>query len=121
MATAIVAPTASQLAHAEQLLASPEKWSHGRSKVSGEHFWLIQGSNGTAHWTTARGCTCRGYRFRGCCAHVVAVTMREAQAAARLPELVCPARDCAEPVEVTGLCRWHAERKARLARELGVA
>ena len=76
MNATIATPTPSQQAAAEQLLASPEKWSHGRSKVSGEHFWLIQGSNGVAHWATASGCTCRGFRFRGMCSHVLAVKLR---------------------------------------------
>ncbi len=79
----IATPTPSMQAGAEQLQASPERWSLGRSKVDGRPFWLIQGSQGAAHYATAYGCTCKGYRYRGCCSHVVAVTMREAQEAAR--------------------------------------
>ena len=122
MAQAIVPPTASQRAHAETLLADPGRWLHGRSKETGEQFWVIQGSKGAAHWATNYGCTCKGFAYRGVCSHVLAVTMREAQAAARQPVITCAFPECAEPVETPRtLCAWHSERKARLARELGVA
>ena len=122
MATAIVPPTASQQAAAAALLAAPEKWSHGRSKVDGRAFWLSQGSKGAAHWTTAYGCTCKGFQYRGVCSHQVAVVMREAQQAARQAEAyTCAFPDCGELTErPRTLCRWHAEKRARLARELGV-
>ncbi len=54
-------------------------------------------------------------------ARPIAEIHADATAAARRPDLACALRDCAEPVEVPGLCRYHVERKARLARELGVA
>ena len=73
----IVTPTASQLAHAEQIAAEPERWSRGRSKQTGQAFWLIQGSKGAAHYATASGCTCKGFYYRGVCSHVVAVKVRE--------------------------------------------
>ncbi len=91
MTQAIVQPTASQQAAAEALLAAPEKWSHGRSKVDGRSFWLIQGSKGTAHWTSSYGCTCRGFAYRGCCSHQVAVVMREAREASRQAPCELPA------------------------------
>lgn len=83
MAHAIVAPTPSQQAAAEQLLSEPGRWSHGRSKETGQAFWLIQGSKGTAHYATSFGCTCRGFTYRGICSHSLAVVMREAREAAR--------------------------------------
>ena len=81
----IATPTASQLAHAQQLVAESERWLAGRAKANGRPFYVIPGSKGVAHWTAAdgSGCTCRGFRFRGTCSHVVAVTMREAREAAR--------------------------------------
>ena len=80
----IATPTASQQAAAEALLADPGRWSPGRSKETGRSFWLIRGSKGRSYFTTSYGCSCPGYRHRACCTHVVAVTMREAQQAARL-------------------------------------
>ncbi len=72
-----VTPTASQVAHAEQLVAEPERWSRGRSKETGQSFWLIQGSAGHAHYATASGCTCKGFFYRGSCSHQLAVKVRE--------------------------------------------
>ena len=86
MGATIATPTPSQLAHAEQLAAAPKRWSRGRSKETGREFFVIPSSDGSrAHWTAAdgSGCTCRGFYYRGCCSHVVAVTMAEARQAAR--------------------------------------
>ena len=77
MATGIVAPTASQQAAAEALLADPGRWSPGRSKETGQRFWLIQGRAGHAHYATAAGCTCKGFFYRGTCSHQLAVKVRE--------------------------------------------
>ncbi len=77
------APTASQTAAAEQLLADPGRWSPGRSKQTGRRFWLVRGSRGRSYFTTADGCSCPGFRHRGVCSHVVAATMREAREASR--------------------------------------
>ncbi len=75
--TTVSVPTASQQAAAAALLGQPERWSQGRSKETGERFWLIQGSKGTAHYATAAGCTCRGFFYRGTCSHQLAVKVRE--------------------------------------------
>ena len=64
-------------AKAAQLAAEPERWSRGRSKRTGQEFWVIPGSRGTAHWATASGCTCKSFRFRGSCSHQLAVKVRE--------------------------------------------
>ena len=122
MAQAIVAPTPAMQAGAEQLLAEPARWTPARRKADGRPFFIVRGRTGT-YYTAAdgAGCTCPGYRRRGICSHSLAATMRECQAAARQPVITCAFPECAEPVEVPGLCGWHAERKARLARELGVA
>jgi hypothetical protein len=85
MNATIATPTASQQAHAEQLVSEPGKWSRGRSKQTGQAFWLIQGSKGTAHYATASGCTCRGFYYCGTCSHQLAVKVREdRERAARL-------------------------------------
>ena len=120
MAAAIVAPTPSQQAAAEALLADPGRWSPGRSKATGRAFWLVRGSQGRSYFTTSYGCSCKGFAYRGCCSHVVAATMKEAQQAARQARrFVCTARGCHEATEVAGaLCRGCADRKRRLAAEL---
>ncbi len=74
----IATPTASQVAHAEQLVAEHDRWLTGRSKANGRPFFVIPGSKGVAHWTAAdgSGCTCRGFAYRGQCSHVLAVKLR---------------------------------------------
>ena len=74
----IVTPTASQLAHAEQLVSESDRWLTGRAKADGRPFYVIPGSKGVAHWTAAdgSGCTCRGFAYRGQCSHVLAVRLR---------------------------------------------
>ncbi len=73
--TTVSVPTASQRAHAAQLVAERDRWLNGRSKENGRPFYVIPGSKGVAHWTAAdgSGCTCRGYQYRGQCSHVLAV------------------------------------------------
>ena len=120
MTATIVQPTASQRAAAEALLADPGRWSPGRSKETGRAFWLVRGSQGRSYFTTADGCTCPGFLYRGVCSHQVAATLREAQAAARQADrFTCPARDCSAPTERAGaLCVGCADRRRRLAAEL---
>ena len=71
-------PTASQVAHAEQLVSESDRWLTGRAKANGRPFYVIPGSKGVAHWTAAdgSGCTCRGFAYRGQCSHVLAVKLR---------------------------------------------
>src|SRR5688572_5916507 len=82
------APTASQQAAAEQLLADPSRWTSARRKADGRQFWIVAGRTGT-YYTSADASTCRGFRERGICSHSLAAAMREAREAARLnpPEL----------------------------------
>jgi hypothetical protein len=63
-------------------------WHKGRSKRTGESFYLIPSKSNpmTAHRTTRYGCTCTSYRHRGDCQHTEAVKMFEAgEQAARKP------------------------------------
>lgn len=55
-------------------------WHKGRSKKTGQAFYLIPSRSvpGTAHRTTNYGCTCTGYRRRGDCVHSEAVKIFEA-------------------------------------------
>lgn len=54
-------------------------WNRGTSKRTGEPFWIIpsRSEKNVAHWVAldARGCTCRGHRRHGDCAHAEAVRM----------------------------------------------
>ncbi len=70
-------PTASQLAHAEQLLAEPARWTHARRKRDGREFWIVRGRTGT-YYTAPDACTCPGFTRRGICSHSLAAGMREA-------------------------------------------
>lgn len=62
------------------LLATSDFWPRGRGKKNGREFYVIasRSTPGVAHWTTNYGCTCKGYRRYGKCAHVEAVRMKEA-------------------------------------------
>lgn len=63
-------------------------WHKGRSKRSGQPFYLIPSTSipGTAHRVTNFGCTCTSNRHRGDCKHVEAVRIFEAgERAARKP------------------------------------
>lgn len=119
------------------------RWTRGRSKVTGESFWIIPASAGVgAHWATATGCTCAGYRHRGECSHVMAVRLRDrrdnpirvvSEAAPSLEEARDELRaalarttdpavrhkilDSLEPIER----QMREARKARLRRELGMS
>lgn len=49
--------------------------SRGRSKATGQPFYIVPASTGTsAHWTATdgSGCTCIGYQRRGTCTHSTA-------------------------------------------------
>lgn len=63
----------------------PITWSAGRSKRDGRQFWNIPSRSepGVSHYTTSYGCTCKGFRRRGHCAHVEAVRAYEQSTAAR--------------------------------------
>ena len=57
------------------LVAESRTWHTGRSKRTAETFFIVPSRSepGVAHWTCCYGCTCKGYRRRGTCAHVDAV------------------------------------------------
>ena len=81
MNATIAEPTPAMQAGAEQLLASPERWTHARRKSDGREFWIVQGRTGT-YFTRADACTCPGWQRRHLCSHSLAATMREAREAA---------------------------------------
>jgi hypothetical protein len=72
--------TSSMTAHAELLLNRSAHWSRGVRAADGLVFVLFTGSTGQTYMTTDSGCTCRGFLYRGQCAHQVAV-MTEAEKA----------------------------------------
>ena len=83
MATAMsLSPQTLEEAHAMALRG--HTWHRGRSKVNGRPFYLIPSRTepNVAHYTTSYGCTCRGFRKRGDCAHSEAARMFEAREAA---------------------------------------
>lgn len=99
MTTATVTPSMQRKADA--LAAQVPLFSRGRSKKTGESFVIVPGSTeGVAHWTTARGCTCIGFQKRGTCTHQLAV------AASQAPRQTCLRKGCENPTEGrTRLCR----------------
>ncbi len=82
MSTTLAEPTPAMQAGAEQLLASPERWTQARRKSDGRPFSIVQGRTGV-YYTTPDACTCPGFARRGVCSHSLAATMREAQQASR--------------------------------------
>ena len=136
MATAIV----SQPDRVAAVLATAPTWVHGRRKSDGAAFWILPSSDGgRTYYANERGCTCPAARNgrTGDCKHQQAIreflavegrtpslarVMAEARAAARqAPAFECPARGCHEATEVAGsLCVGCADRRRRLAAELGV-
>ncbi len=78
----IATPTPAMQAGAEQLLASPERWTHARRKSDGRPFFIVQGRSGV-YYTTPDACTCPGWQRRTICSHSMAATMREAREASR--------------------------------------
>ena len=81
MNATLTTPTPSMQAGAEQLLASPERWTSARRKRDGKPFSIVQGRTGV-YYTTPDACTCPGFTRRGLCSHSLAATMREARQAA---------------------------------------
>lgn len=81
MATEILSQAVLDAAH--EMALQGHTWHRGRSKVNGRQFYLIPSRSepGVAHYTTSYGCTCRGARKRGDCAHSEAVRMFEAREA----------------------------------------
>jgi hypothetical protein len=81
MTTRTLAQKALDEAHAMALQG--HTWHRGRSKANGRAFYVIPSRSepGVAHWTTTYGCTCKGARRRGDCAHSEAVRMFEAREA----------------------------------------
>ncbi len=79
----IATPTPAMQAGAEQLLASPDRWTHARRKADGRAFWIVRGRTGV-YYTRHDACTCPGWQRRHLCSHSLAATMREAREAARL-------------------------------------
>lgn len=65
--------TTSLAAHAELLLNRSQSWSRGVRASDGLVFVLFSGSTGQTYMATAHACTCRGFLYRGQCAHQVAV------------------------------------------------
>lgn len=68
---------------AHEMAAQSQTWSRGRSKANGREFWVIpsRSEEGVAHWTTNYGCTCKGARRHGNCAHQEAVRIVEQEQA----------------------------------------
>lgn len=66
--------TQSMRAKSQALLSERSRWSRGTSKRTGVQFWVIPDSSGTAaHWANEDGCTCKGFKYRGLCSHVISV------------------------------------------------
>jgi hypothetical protein len=84
MAQVIV--TAPMKRKAETLAALVPTFHTGRSKRDGTQFVIVPGSTPTvAHWATAYGCTCVGFRQRGTCTHQLAVKIAQTVAPAPAP------------------------------------
>lgn len=67
--------TQSMQAKADALLAERTSWVRGRRRSDSRAFYLFASSDGrTAYYTaiSGDGCTCKGYLWRGICAHSVA-------------------------------------------------
>lgn len=81
MSTVVTAPMRRK---AEKLVEQLATFSTGRSKRTGQRFYVVPASNRmTAHWTAldGSGCTCIGYQRRGTCTHAIAArTIHERQA-----------------------------------------
>lgn len=66
---------------AHEMAQQGHLWGRGQSKVNGREFYIIpsRSEEGIAHWTTDYGCTCKGARKHGDCAHQEAVRIFEAR------------------------------------------
>lgn len=65
---------------AESLAALLPTLSRGRSKQTGQAFFVVPASDRlSAHWTAVdgSGCTCRSFAHRGACSHSLAVQIHE--------------------------------------------
>jgi hypothetical protein len=79
MATNMV--TDSMRAHADMLLSRSHLWTRAVRKRDGLALVIFPSSRtGTSYYSAESGCTCRGFLYRGICAHVVAIR-DEAEAA----------------------------------------
>lgn len=72
----------------QAMLEDVPLWHRGRSKATGEAFYLAPSRTkaGVAHLCNAAGCTCAGYRHRGSCAHSGAVRAYEQRQASQFAE-----------------------------------
>lgn len=68
---------------AHEMARQSHTWNRGRSKINGREFWVIPSRSQplVAHYVTSYGCTCRGARRRGNCAHQESVRIVEQQQA----------------------------------------
>lgn len=76
MPTTVTAP---MQAKADRLVELLGTFSRGRSKQTGQEFYVVPASNRlTAHWTAVdgSGCTCLGHQRRGTCTHSIAARTR---------------------------------------------
>ena len=130
MTTSIVSPPMARKAAA--LVELLPTFSRGRSKQTGQPFYVVPASNRmTAHWTAVdgSGCTCLGYQRRGLCTHAVAARtladrqQQPAPAPKRRPtldDLFAPCRDCGDLADgLDGRCskcasdlEWQQRRDA---------
>ena len=71
------------LREAHALALKGHTWPRGRSRADGRQFYVIPSRTEpqVAHWTSSYGCTCRGARRNGDCAHSEAVRLYEAREA----------------------------------------
>lgn len=132
MASSMVTPA--MQAKAEKLAGQLATFSRGRSKRTGQAFYIVPGSKkGTAHWTAldGSGCTCQGFNGpRGTCTHVMAAQavaqhLASKQQPAPAPKApptyanlfpVCAIDGCGEEAgRKGGLCIDHIIRSQRVA------
>ena len=87
MVVSTVSPAMS--AKAAQLAELLPTLSRGRSKASGQPFYVVPSSNRlSAHWvaTDGTGCTCQGFQRRGTCTHsIAAADVHKRQQPTRIP------------------------------------
>lgn len=73
--------TDSQRARAASLVETAKTWTRGTRKRDGLAFVLFPSSKPTqAYYTTETACTCKGFFYRGSCAHVLAVQIEAEEA-----------------------------------------
>jgi hypothetical protein len=69
--------TTAMQAAAEMLASYSDRWAHGTRNADGQPFVLFAGSKGAVYYTSERGCSCPGYRFRGICSHRLALELQD--------------------------------------------